>query len=88
MKVRDALVAQAPSLALQRACQDELAMVDAEVLRLREEIACLKAELAEARSIIAHKQAVIDELKIEYCPEEMGADDWKNYEAHQKPYKE
>ena len=38
MLIREALRAQAPSLALQRAAADEIARLDAEVLRLQREV--------------------------------------------------
>lgn len=38
MQIREALISQSPSLALQRAAADEIARLDAEVARLREHI--------------------------------------------------
>ena len=32
-----------------------------------------------------HQQAKIDELMLEYCPDEMTPEQLKEYEAHQKP---
>lgn len=46
MKIREALIIQSPSLALQRAAQDEIARLDLEIMSKDEEIQRLKLELA------------------------------------------
>lgn len=46
MNLRDALISQAPSLALQRAAQGEIARQDAEITRLGAALARRDAEIA------------------------------------------
>jgi len=43
MNLRDALISQAPSLALQRAAQAEIARLDAEIVRLTEDLRLARA---------------------------------------------
>ncbi len=46
MKLRDALISQAPSLALQRAAADEIARLDARLAQLESERAAAKTATA------------------------------------------
>lgn len=57
-----------------------------ELSRLRVEIAkcsSLQDELAECRLALDSKQAKIDALMLEYCPEDMTAEQLAAYEAAQ-----
>jgi len=45
----------------------------------------LRAELFEAKRQLAAKQAQIDELMLEYCPDEMTEEQLAEYARHQVP---
>ena len=47
----------------------------------------LEKEITELKRQLDAKQARIDELMIEYCPDEMTEEQWKTYEKHQVPVK-
>lgn len=64
MQLREALIVQSPSLALQRAAMDEIARLD---------------------KLVVHKQHIIDKLMLEYCPNDMTAEQLEEYARHQKP---
>lgn len=61
MKLRDALIQQSPSLALQRAAADELAVLDKEVLELEDALA-----LAHAHYSLMVNFIIEQGLKEEY----------------------
>lgn len=50
-----------------------------------ETAAALRAELAEAKKDRDAKQAKIDELMLEYCPEEITPEQLAEYERNQVP---
>lgn len=52
MKVREALITQSPSLALQRAALDEIAWLDAEIARLEQALAEARGEAVSTLEII------------------------------------
>lgn len=52
MKLREALIQQAPSLALQRAASDEISSLDHEVKTLEEELALAHAHYSLAMNFI------------------------------------
>jgi len=45
----------------------------------------LEAEVAELKLEVAAKQARIDELMLEYCPDEMPQEQLDNWSNHQVP---
>lgn len=49
MKLREALIAQAPSLALQRAAADEIARLDGRIKGVRDTIAAFDADIEQAQ---------------------------------------
>ena len=53
MNLRDALISQAPSLALQRAAQTEIARLDTEITRLAADLVRMGATLARRDAEIA-----------------------------------
>lgn len=50
MNLRQALIEQAPSLTLQRAAQAEIARLDAELIRMAHDLACLRHQASERES--------------------------------------
>ena len=58
MELRQALIVQGPSMALQRAAQDEISRLDAEVARLQADRAELRQELAGFREM------AVDALRV------------------------
>lgn len=50
MNLRQALIEQAPSLTLQRAAQAEIARLDAELIRMAHDLACLRYQAGERDS--------------------------------------
>ena len=50
MNLRQALIEQAPSLTLQRAAQAEIARLDAELIRMAHDLACLRHQAGERES--------------------------------------
>jgi hypothetical protein len=49
---------------------------------------CLASEVESLRQQLAAKQAEIDVLMLEHCPDEMTEEQLDNYDAHQKPVSE
>lgn len=45
----------------------------------------LEAEVAKLKLEVASKQAKIDELMLEYCPDEMSKEQLDNWAKHQIP---
>ena len=58
---------------------------EAELSALRAEVASLKEQLAAAKKDVDSKQARIDELMLEYCPNEMSPEQIEEWAKHQVP---
>lgn len=57
------------------------------ILHTKEQIERFAALVAEAKDKeIAAKQAEIDRLMLEFCPQEMTPEQVANWEAHQQPW--
>ena len=56
-----------------------------EIKQLRAEVATLKEQLAAAQKDADSKQVRIDELMLEYCPDEMMPEQIEEWAKHQVP---
>ncbi len=74
MNIRDALISQSPSLALQRAAQSEIAVLDGNINLLQQEVAHLRrkvqwkqAQLDVLRKGVAQQVALVPPAPVYAC---------------------
>lgn len=64
MNIREALILQSSSLALQRAAADEIAVLDSHIRAVENELELLRTELAASKVLASTQVAEISALKI------------------------